>query len=107
MHKTRWWWLADWALGLSVLVVALATFGGARAKFDGDEAEWIGTAGFFRTLFVEHDLLPEAWPDNHWTRTQPMVARYVIGAWLCFFNDAPTSQIYTLALHHACPPNRR
>ncbi|HYU17332.1 MAG TPA: glycosyltransferase family 39 protein [Chloroflexota bacterium] len=82
MHKTRWWWLADWALGLSVLVVALATFGGARAKFDGDEAEWIGTAGFFRTLFVEHDLSPEAWPDNHWTRTQPMVARYVIGAWL-------------------------
>src|SRR6266540_841107 len=82
MHKTRWWWLADWALVLSVLVVALATFGGARAKFDGDEAEWIGTAGFFRTLFVEHDLSPEAWPDNHWTRTQPMVARYVIGAWL-------------------------
>jgi len=70
------------AIVLALLALALATFGVARAKPDGDEAEWIGTAYYFDTLFVRRDISPDAWPDTYWTRTQPMVARYAIGAWL-------------------------
>src|SRR5205823_4871158 len=32
--------------------------------------------------FVEHDVSAQSWPDEYWTRTQPMVVRYAIGGWL-------------------------
>ena len=35
-----------------------------------------------RRFFVQRDFSPEAWADGYWTRTQPMVFRYVIGSWL-------------------------
>jgi 4-amino-4-deoxy-L-arabinose transferase-like glycosyltransferase len=76
------WWLIEGTLGLGVLVFALMAFGGAKAKFDSDEVHTIGTTGYFHTLFVAHDISPEAWPNDRWTRTQPMVTRYVVGAWL-------------------------
>jgi hypothetical protein len=82
MDRRAWRTLAELLLLVGVLSVALTTFAGSKAKVDGDEAEWIGTAYFFERLFIERDLSAEAWPDEYWTRTQPMVARYVIGAWL-------------------------
>jgi hypothetical protein len=73
---------AELVLVLLLLAQALSTLGAAKAKQDGDEAEWIGTSTFFLTLFVHHDISPDAWPDSYWTRTQPMMPRYVLGAWL-------------------------
>ena len=69
-------------LVLAVIGAALPVFATSKAKPDGDEAEWIGTSRFFLTLFVERDLSDTAWSDSYWTRTQPMMARYVIGSWL-------------------------
>ena len=77
-----WRLLGEVTLVVCVLAVALSTFARARAKFDSDEADWIGTSRYFQTLFVERDFSAEAWPDHYWTRTQPMVSRYLIGAWL-------------------------
>jgi len=74
--------LAELLLAASAVVIALTSFADAKAKFDSDESQWIGTISYFQSLFVERDLSPEAWPDEEWTRTQPMVARYVMGAWL-------------------------
>jgi hypothetical protein len=82
VSRRAWLVPAEALLVLCILVVAASTFAVARAKSDGDEAEWIGTSRFFLTLFVERDLSAEAWPDGYWTRTQPMMARYVIGSWL-------------------------
>lgn len=82
MTRRRWLLLGELVLVAAVLAAAVLAFSRARAKADGDEAEWIGTSRYFLTLFVERDLSAEAWADKYWTRTQPMVARYVIGAWL-------------------------
>jgi hypothetical protein len=73
---------AEVLLVLAVTVVAASVFGRAQAKQAGDEANWVGTARYFLVLFVRHDISAEAWPDDHWTRTQPMVPRYIMGGWL-------------------------
>jgi hypothetical protein len=70
------------ALALAVLVGAGSVFFNVKAKLDSDEVEWIGTTRFFQLYAVEHDVSPQSWPDEYWTRTQPMVVRYVIGGWL-------------------------
>jgi 4-amino-4-deoxy-L-arabinose transferase-like glycosyltransferase len=76
------WWLIEGTIALGVLAFALVAFAGAKAKFDSDEVHTIGTTRYFHTLFVAHDISPEAWPNDRWTRTHPMVTRYVVGAWL-------------------------
>jgi hypothetical protein len=83
------------ALILAVATWATVAYAGSRAKFDGDEAEWIGTSKYFHTLFVARDLSQEAWADSYWTRTQPMMARYAIGAWLWWQgHDLPSFEPY-------------
>ncbi len=77
-------WTAELLVVLTVFSVVLTVFFNAKAKIDSDEGEWIGTTRYFQTLFIEHDLSPDAWADSYWTRTQPMVLRYVIGSWLWF-----------------------
>ena len=67
---------------LAVAVVAASVFARAPAKQAGDEANWLGTARYFLVLFVRHDISAEAWPDSYWTRTQPMIPRYIMGGWL-------------------------
>ena len=74
--------LVEAALVLGVFLAALVVFGTAKAKIDSDEGNWIGTTRYFETYFVQRDFSPEAWADGYWTRTQPMVFRYVIGSWL-------------------------
>src|SRR6188768_723521 len=79
----RWWRMAaEVALVLAVTVVAASVFGRAPAKQAGDEANWLGTARYFLVLFVQHDVSAEAWQDTYWTRTQPMLPRYIMGGWL-------------------------
>jgi 4-amino-4-deoxy-L-arabinose transferase-like glycosyltransferase len=70
------------ALIVAVFAAGLLVFFNAKAKIDSDEGNWIGTTRYFETFFVERDFSPEAWADGYWTRTQPMVFRYVIGSWL-------------------------
>ena len=74
--------VAETVLVLGVFLAALLVFATARAKIDSDEGNWIGTTRYFETYFVERDFSPEAWADGYWTRTQPMVFRYLIGGWL-------------------------
>jgi hypothetical protein len=82
-RRTRWWRLAaELLLVAAVAVVAGLMFARAPAKQAGDEANWLGTARYFLVLFAQHDISAEAWPDNYWTRTQPMVPRYIMGGWL-------------------------
>jgi hypothetical protein len=69
-------------LALAVFAAASLVFFNAKAKIDSDEGNWIGTTRYFETFFVERDFSPEAWVDGYWTRTQPMIFRYVIGSWL-------------------------
>jgi hypothetical protein len=75
-------WTIEILLVVGVLSGALLVFFTSKAKIDSDEGNWIGTTRYFETLFVEHDLSPEAWADGYWPRTQPMIFRYVIGSWL-------------------------
>src|SRR6266540_1617568 len=70
------------ALVLAVFAAAALLFFTAKAKIDSDEGNWIGTTRYFETFFVERDFSREAWADGYWTRTQPMIFRYVIGGWL-------------------------
>jgi 4-amino-4-deoxy-L-arabinose transferase-like glycosyltransferase len=78
----RWRILAEIVLVLALAVVAALSIGRAPAKQAGDEANWLGTARFFLVLFVRHDTSAESWPDSYWTRTQPMIPRYIMGGWL-------------------------
>lgn len=73
---------AEGVLVLALAVVALSVMLKFPAKQAGDEANWVGTARFFQVLFVQRDLSAEAWPDSYWTRTQPMLPRYIMGGWL-------------------------
>src|SRR5215204_2489056 len=82
MPGRRWRVLAELVLVLALAVVATLTIARAPAKQAGDEANWLGTARFFLVLFVRHDVSAESWPDSYWTRTQPMIPRYIMGGWL-------------------------
>src|SRR5215217_302698 len=82
MLERRWRILAELVLVLALAVVATLTIARAPAKQAGDEANWLGTARYFLVLFVRHDISAEAWPDSFWTRTQPMIPRYIMGGWL-------------------------
>jgi hypothetical protein len=82
-RRTQWWRMAaELMLVVAVAVVAGSVFARAPAKQAGDEANWLGTARYFLVLFVQHDISADAWPDSYWTRTQPMVPRYIMGGWL-------------------------
>jgi len=74
--------IAEASLVVGVFLAALLVFATAKAKIDSDEGNWIGTTRYFETYFIQHDFSPEAWADGYWTRTQPMVFRYLIGSWL-------------------------
>src|SRR3954453_2767658 len=81
--RGRWWRrAAELVLVLTIAVVATSVFARAPAKQAGDEANWIGTARFFLVLFVRHDISEASCPDSYWTRTQPMIPRYIMGGWL-------------------------
>jgi len=74
--------IAEALVVVGLFLAALLVFGTAKAKIDSDEGNWIGTTRYFETYFIDRDYSPEAWADGYWTRTQPMVFRFVIGSWL-------------------------
>ncbi|MCC6175068.1 MAG: hypothetical protein IT305_07175 [Chloroflexi bacterium] len=52
------------------------------AGFEADEADYVATSRYFGYLFLQHDVSRDEWGSNHWTRTQPPLTRYIVGAWL-------------------------
>jgi hypothetical protein len=74
----------DATLAVVVFAVACWAFGVAAARTPhwADENDYLITSRYFLHLFVERDLSSPEWDDNYWTHTQPMVPRYLIGAWL-------------------------
>lgn len=79
-----WWRIGDSLLFAAVVAVSLLVIDGRSqvTPFFGDEGDYIGNARYFGYLFLERDLARPEWGDNYWTHTQPMLSRYVIGAWL-------------------------
>jgi hypothetical protein len=72
------------ALCAGVFVVSLLVLGweARSAPFEADEADYVATSRYFGYLFLQHDVGRSEWASNHWTRTQPPLTRYIIGAWL-------------------------
>lgn len=67
-----------------LLVMGIVVFWDAahHAPYHVDEGDYVYTARYFDYLVVQRDLGHEAWGDNLWTRTQPMLTRYIVGGWL-------------------------
>jgi 4-amino-4-deoxy-L-arabinose transferase-like glycosyltransferase len=78
--------LRHWLSPAVVFLLTLAVLGTHTALHPGggrgDETDYIFTARYFNYLFVQHDVTRPEWGDNYWTHTQPMLIRYIEGAWL-------------------------
>ncbi len=74
----------DIVLTAVIFVVSLSVFWSAAhsASYHPDESDYIWTSRYFDYFIVSRDLDNEAWGDNLWTHTQPMMTRYLIGGWL-------------------------
>jgi 4-amino-4-deoxy-L-arabinose transferase-like glycosyltransferase len=72
------------AATIAVFLVSLLVLGfeAAWSPFEADEADYVATSRYFGYLFLQRDVARKEWDSNHWTRTQPPMTRYVVGAWL-------------------------
>jgi hypothetical protein len=72
------------ALSVAVFALAVLVLGveAGAAGFEADEADYVATSRYFGYLFLQGDVARKAWGSNHWTRTQPPLTRYIVGAWL-------------------------
>ncbi|MCC7367448.1 MAG: hypothetical protein IT306_03440 [Chloroflexi bacterium] len=76
-----------WRHVAATLAIFLASLGGlgweaSVAGFEADEADYVATSRYFGYLFLQRDVTRKEWDGNHWTRTQPPLTRYIVGAWL-------------------------
>jgi hypothetical protein len=78
------WRFEQVVLPAILLVVGLGVFWHAahHVSYHADEGDYIYTSRYFDYFVVQRDLNNEAWGDNLWTHTQPMLTRYVVGGWL-------------------------
>jgi hypothetical protein len=69
---------------LGVFLLALLVLGveASGAPFEADEADYVATSRYFGYLVLQRDVTRKEWGSNHWTRTQPPLTRYIVGAWL-------------------------
>jgi 4-amino-4-deoxy-L-arabinose transferase-like glycosyltransferase len=69
---------------LGILLLALLVLGveASASPFEADEADYVATSRYFGYLVLQHDVTRKEWGSNHWTRTQPPLTRYIVGAWL-------------------------
>jgi 4-amino-4-deoxy-L-arabinose transferase-like glycosyltransferase len=83
-HHRRAARLVEGVAVLAVLWAPLSVLNDAAASvpFNGDEGNYLCTTTYFEYLFVQHDIFRDEWRGNYWTRTQPMLIRYIAGAWL-------------------------
>ena len=72
------------AATLGVFLLALLVLGveASASPFEADEADYVATSRYFGYLVPQHDVTRKEWGSNHWTRTQPPLTRYIVGAWL-------------------------
>jgi hypothetical protein len=72
------------ALTLAIFFAALLLLASEAgwSPFEADEADYVATSRYFGYLFLQGDVRRKEWDGNHWTRTQPPLTRYVVGAWL-------------------------
>src|SRR5262245_63494632 len=82
MRRGRLGRLGEALLAVAVLGVALAVLADSaqRVPWHQDEGLTLYSSRYFNYLFLERDLGRPEWGDNHWTVTQPMLVRYLIGA---------------------------
>lgn len=71
-------------LPLLIALLGMAVFvHSARVEpYHGDEGDYIWTSRYFGLIALRGDLSGPEWQDGHWTHTQPMLMRYLLGAWL-------------------------
>jgi hypothetical protein len=72
------------AIAVAVFAVSLVVLGleASWSPFEADEADYVATSRYFGYLFLQRDVARAEWDSNHWTRTQPPLTRYIVGAWL-------------------------
>lgn len=72
------------AVTVAVFAVSLVVLGleASWSPFEADEADYVATSRYFGYLFLQRDVTRVEWDSNHWTRTQPPLTRYIVGAWL-------------------------
>lgn len=72
------------AATLGIFLLALLVLGveASASPFEADEADYVATSRYFGYLALQHDVTRKEWGSNHWTRTQPPLTRYIVGAWL-------------------------
>ena len=76
------------AVAVTVFAVSLVVLGfeASWSPFEADEADYVATSRYFGYLVLQRDVARTEWDSNHWTRTQPPLTRYVVGAWLTAYD---------------------
>jgi hypothetical protein len=82
--RPRWSARLHALVTLGVFVLALVVLGieASGAPFEADESDYVATSRYFGYLVLQRDVSRKEWDSNHWTRTQPPLTRYIVGAWL-------------------------
>jgi hypothetical protein len=84
MSGRSWRLLLEGVAVLGLLLAALSAFGlaASRVEIRKDERLYLDRTRYFAYLFLQHDVSRSEWGDNRSTHSQPMLANYVVGAWL-------------------------
>jgi hypothetical protein len=69
-------------VALFIVALVVLAYEASMSPFEGDEADYVATSRYFGYLFEDGGVTRPEWDDNHWTRTQPPLTRYIVGAWL-------------------------
>jgi hypothetical protein len=69
-------------LGIFLLALVVLGVEASGSPFEADEADYVATSRYFGYLVLQRDVTRKEWGSNHWTRTQPPLTRYIVGAWL-------------------------
>jgi hypothetical protein len=72
------------AVAVAIFLTSLVVLGfeASSAGFEADESDYVATSRYFGYLFLQGNVTRKEWDGNHWTRTQPPLTRYIVGAWL-------------------------
>ncbi len=84
MRQPSWRMLRAFVPVAIVVLAALWVYipASAEIRYSKDEGDYIRRSAYFRHLFLEGNLDGPEWQDSYDTHTQPMLANYIVGAWL-------------------------
>lgn len=78
-------WFVDACLVAFILLIAMISLeSNGVDRFDSDEAHKISETYYFNLFFVQHDINNVAWNEDFYARTNPPVAKYLMGSYLHF-----------------------